>query len=237
MQIQGRNPVLEALNAGMNIKKIIIKEGDIDPKLSSILDIAQSKKINIQYRSKRFLNKISQTPIHQGVIAIVEDIKEPSLEELLDRINENKKDAFLIYIREAQNEANIGAIIRSAEAAGCDAVLIPPKISLSPVMIRSSMGASLHIPVINYNLFQSIKYLQKQNVKVIGIEMDGDRYYHEADLRGPLMLIIGGEDRSLSKELQEKCDMVVKIPMLGKVNSLNMSVAASIVMYEKVRQG
>ena len=98
------------------------------------------------------------------------------------------------------------------------------------------MGASEHITIINENLFQAIKLAKTHNIKVIGIELTGENYYYNSDLKGPTMLIIGGEDRSLSDEIKKKCDLFVKIPMRGKVNSLNMSVAASIVMFEKLKQ-
>jgi len=107
---------------------------------------------------------------------------------------------------------------------------------LSPVMIRTSMGATAHIPLLNVNLFQCLKSLRAENIKIVGIEMNGTDYYYQADLKGPLLLIIGGEDRSLSSEVQGKCDQVIKIPMKGKVNSLNMSVAAAIVIFDKLRQ-
>jgi 23S rRNA (guanosine2251-2'-O)-methyltransferase len=236
MQILGRNPVLEALKSNMNLKRVLLKQGELDLKLQEIIDLAEKKGVSVSIKSKKYLNKIAEHPLHQGVIAIAEDVRQPGLNELLDNLERNNIEPFLIFIRDAQNEANIGAIIRTAEAAGAHALLLPPKIKVSPVMIRSSMGATAHLPVINSNLFQSIKEVQSRNIKVVGIEMNGPKFHYETALKGPLMLIVGGEDKSLSKELQDKCDAVVRIPMKGKVNSLNMSVAAAIVIYEKVRQ-
>jgi 23S rRNA (guanosine2251-2'-O)-methyltransferase len=236
MQILGRNPVLEVLKSEMKLKKILVKQGDLDIKLQEIIDLANKKGVSVSIKSKKYLNKISEHPLHQGVIAIAEDVRQPGLNELLNDLERENIEPFLVFVRDAQNEANIGAIIRTAEAAGAHALLLPPKLKVSPVMVRSSMGATAHLPVINTNLFQSIKEVQNRNIRVVGIEMNGTKFHYEETLKGPLMLIVGGEDKSLSKELQDKCDAVVKIPMKGKVNSLNMSVAAAIVIYEKLRQ-
>jgi 23S rRNA (guanosine2251-2'-O)-methyltransferase len=237
MQIEGRNPVLESLRAGANINKIFMNEGSRhDSKVEEILSLAAKQGIEIKFKPKNFLNKMAQTKIHQGVIALRPEARQQTLPELLGALEAQKKDPFMIFIRDAENEYNVGSIIRSAEVAGAHAVILPPKIRMSPQMVRASMGASEHVPVINGNLFQTIKYLKEQNLKVVGIEVSDGKYYYEADLKGPLLLIIGGEDRSLSTQVQEKCDEVVQIPMRGKVNSLNMSIAASIVIFEKLRQ-
>lgn len=237
MQIEGRNPVLESLRASNKITKILVNEGSRqDDKILEIINLADRQGIPVQFKTKQRMNKMAQTKIHQGVIAVRPEAKQVFLSELLHDLEVQKKEPFLIYIREAQNEYNVGSIIRSAEVAGAHAVILPPKTHLSPQMVRASMGASEHVPVINNNLFQTIKLLREQNLKIVGIEVGGGKYYYEAELKGPLLLIIGGEDRSLSEQVQEKCDEVVQIPMKGKVNSLNMSIAASIVVFEKLRQ-
>lgn len=237
MQIEGRNPVIEALKSGISISKIAIKESSqTDPKIAEIMELAGLKNIPVVVKSKKFLNKITKGSIHQGVIAFTKEVKQVSLEEVVNTLLDKNIEPFLVFIRDAQNESNIGAIIRTAEAAGANAVVLPPKISISAKIVHSSMGATVHIPVMNANLFPAIKYVQTKGIKVVGIEMNGTKNYFEEDLKGPVMLIIGGEDHSLSEEIQNKCDSVVKIPMIGKVNSLNMSVAAGLVIYEKVRQ-
>jgi 23S rRNA (guanosine2251-2'-O)-methyltransferase len=237
MQIEGRNPVLEALNAKSPIKKILLnQEADRDSKILQIIEMAGEQHIELKYKSKRFLDKIASTKIHQGVIAFREDRSDISLEEIIGKLETTNTQPFFIFIREAQNEYNVGSIIRSAEIVGAQAVILPPKTLLSPQMVRASMGASEYLEIINVNLFQAIKTCQENNIKVIGIEVTGEKYYYEADLKGPVMFIIGGEDRSLSEEIKNKCDFFVKIPMQGKVNSLNMSIAASIVMFEKLKQ-
>jgi 23S rRNA (guanosine2251-2'-O)-methyltransferase len=237
MKIIGRNPVYESLVAKAKIKKIYInQEIKVDEKVQKILDLAKLQGVEVSYKSKRFLNKISENAMHQGIIADKEDGVAPGLEMTLKEIEMSGKDAFILYIRDAYNEFNVGAIIRSAEAVGVNAVIIPPKMDITPNMVRSAMGATEHLPVIKEGLYSTIKIVKALGIKVVGIELSGDKYYYQADLKGPIMLIIGGEDHSLSPGLQEKADFFVKIPMKGKVNSLNMSVAASVVMFDKLRQ-
>lgn len=235
--ILGRNPVLEALKSGQNISDIYIKEGiKIDDKVSEILNLAKSNKIRFKFVSKRFLDNLSENTIHQGIAATKTEAIKRKLEVILKDFESRGIQPKIVFIREAQNEFNVGGIIRTAESAGANLIILPPKTHLSPQMIRASMGASEHVEIINEGLFQAIKLAKEWLVKVVGIELTGNKYYYEDDLTGPLMLIIGGEDRSLSREVTDKCDSVVKIPMLGKVNSLNMSVALAIVLYEKVKQ-
>lgn len=233
MQIEGRNPVLEALRGGTPLKSISIEQDiNVDTKIETILDLAKKNHIKIKSVPRSKLNKMSKTNIHQGVIAFGSKKDAPSLDTLT-----KDNDSFLIYIREALYEHNIGAIIRTAECVGATGVILPPKASVTPQVRRAAMGATEHIPVINYNLFQAIKESQEAGLTIVGIERDEkSEELFSTPLPKPLLLIIGGEDRSLSKEILNKCDKTLQIPMRGSVNSLNMSVAAAIVMYEVLRQ-
>jgi len=237
ISILGRNPVLEALRSGQNISDIYIKEGVlIDAKIKEILDLAKSNKVRFKFVSKTFLDKISDGAIHQGVAALKQEKIQPKLNKVLLSFEQNQINPFIIYIREVQNEFNVGGIIRSAESAGANLIILPPKTHLTPQMVRASMGASEHIEIINENLFVAIKTVKDWLVKVMGIELTGEKFYFQEDLKGPVMFIIGGEDRSLSKEITNKCDFVIKIPQFGKLNSLNMGVALAVVLFEKVKQ-
>ena len=237
MKIIGRNPVYECLVAKSKIKKIYInQEIKLDGKVQSILDLASAQGVPVVYKSKRFINKISDNALHQGVVADKEDVVAPSLELALRELETEGKEPFILYIRDAYNEFNVGAIIRSAEAVGVNIVIIPPKMDITPNMVRSAMGATEHLSIIKESIYQAIKIVKPLGIKVVGIELTGEDYYYNADLTGPIMLIIGGEDHSLSDELEKKADFFVKIPMKGKVNSLNMSVAASVVLFDKIRQ-
>jgi 23S rRNA (guanosine2251-2'-O)-methyltransferase len=235
--IEGRNPVLESLRAGQLITDVYLKEGIvIDSKVGEILDMAKKLNVRFKFVSKKYLDNLSQSGIHQGIIALKHEKMSAGLVGQLKNLEEKGVTPNIIYIREAQNEYNVGSIIRSAECSGVNLVILPPKTHISPQMIRSSMGASEHIEVINENLFLAMKIVREWGCRVVGIEVTGKKYYYEEDLTGAIMTIIGGEDKPLSGEVTKKCDAVVKIPLLGKINSLNMSIAASIIMFEKIRQ-
>lgn len=234
MQVEGRNPVFEALCSDINhVRNLFIEQGiKKDLKIGRIVAEAKKQKVHIEYKTKNELDKISETGVHQGVVAYIETGQETDFPTLI-----KDRKAFLVYIREALYEHNIGAIIRTAECVGATGIVLPPKINVSPQVRRAAMGATEHIPIVNYNLFQAIKEAQSMAMRVIGIERtdkSADLYQTRLDI--PLMLIVGGEDRSLSEEITNRCDMVVEIPMKGKLNSLNMSVAAAISMYEVFRQ-
>lgn len=237
MQIEGRNPVIEALKAKSDLKYIVLDEGLApDPKINKIRKLAAKQDVTIRLKPRKYLKKISQTGTHQGVIAIKYDNKAPSFKALVEAVPLDQSP-FFIYIREALYEHNIGAIVRTAEAAGAHGVIIPPKAKVTPQVVRISMGGTEHIPVINAGLFPTIKQArEKLGLRVVGIEVIGENHYFEEDLTGPTLFIIGGEDRPLSEEITSKCDAIVKIPLNGYLNSLNMSVAAGIVLYDKVRQ-
>lgn len=233
MQIEGRNPILEALRAETPLQKILIEKNiKKDQKILEIIQLAKKNRLQIQEVKKYLLDKKSETRIHQGIIAIGKNIETPSFSKLII-----ERDAFIIYIREALYEHNIGAIIRTAECLGATGVILPPKTAITPQIRRASMGASEHIPVTNYNLFQAIKEAKETGLEIIAIERnENSTPLPQYKFKLPIMLIIGGEDRSLSKEILNKCDGTVEIPMTGKVNSLNMSVAAAIVIYEVSKQ-
>ncbi len=237
MYIEGRNAILESLRSKREFKRLLVQDKiNKDPKVRRIISKAKNRGIYIKYVPKKELDHMSVTGTHQGFIGIVERKESLSLNKFIDQSLDNGKNPFLIYIREALYEYNVGAIIRTAECAGVDGVILPPKLKMSAEIIRASTGATEHINIFNESLFNSIKICKNAGIKTAGIEVSGDKYYYERDLTGSLLLIIGGEDRPLSMEIQKKCDIIVKIPLKGRINSLNMSVAASIVIYDKVRQ-
>ncbi|MFW5702422.1 MAG: TrmH family RNA methyltransferase [Candidatus Dojkabacteria bacterium] len=236
MQIEGRNPVIELLRSKVWIKKVIVQSGiNVDEKINEILKRASNRQVFIQRKDKKYLDRISQTANHQGVIAVA-DFEYSKLLEVIESNIEKKSANKLIYIREALHDDNIGAIARSAEAAGFTGIIIPPKADISPQAFRVSMGALANIKVIRENLFNAIKTCQKNLIRSVAIERDGNDTHYEVDLTGEIMLIIGGEDKSLSQEVIDKADICVNIPMQGKINSLNMSAAAAVVIFEKLRQ-
>lgn len=232
MLIPGRNPTLEALHSAFRVKRLLLQE-DIneDAKIASIVDAAQKHNVKIEYRERRELERLSKGEPHQGVIAEL-DMVLPNIDDT-DLMEEN---GLYIYIRDAQYEHNLGAILRTAEVAGAKGVIIPPKLDITPVTARVSMGAVFHLPVFQGSLFPTIKYFQENDYQIYGIERGNDTPYFQVKTAENCLLIIGGEDYELSKEVLDKCDDVLSIPQFGKVNSLNMSVAAGLVIYEYVRQ-
>ena len=241
VQVEGRNAVLEALNANREFKRILIartipQEG----KILEIIKKARGRNIKVEFTAKGGLNYISQTDeMHQGVIGVMHKRETPSLKEVIDSVREKGKDLFLMIITDAQDERNLGAVIRSASAVGVDAVVVPQmkRDPISPVVARTSAGAAEHVPVIAESMFQVLKFLEDYGINVYAIELGGTKTIYDADLTGDVALVIGGEDKGVSTKIREKCTETLLIPMPGRAQSLNMSVSAALVMYEKYRQG
>lgn len=233
MIIYGRNVLIEALKSDFLFEEIYFEtnlkqEGKID----EIVALAKRRGIKIELLDKRKLSKLSNSEEHQGVAAKI-DFHLTSLNELFeDHKNLNKS---YIYISEATFEHNVGAIIRTAECAGLGGVIIPNDIEITSTVIKISTGAAFHIPIIGLNIYQAVKDFKDNGFEIIGIERDGQNLFN-SDMKNPALLIIGGEDKSLSTNLRERCDKIIEIPQAGKVNSLNMSVAAGIVIFQHINQ-
>lgn len=232
MFIPGRNPTIEALRSDKTVHRVVLEDGiNSDAKISDILEMASSQGIKVEYSPRKKLARLAENDHHQGVIAEVDLETTPFNKDVLE-----SNPGFYIYIREAQYDHNLGAIIRTAEAAGIAGVILPPKQELTPTIVRISMGAALHIPIYQGSLFPTIKLFTKAGMQTTGIEINGAKNIYESDISGDGLLIVGGEDKSLSEEVVNKLDQVIFIPQAGKVNSLNMSVAAAIALYEHIRQ-
>jgi 23S rRNA (guanosine2251-2'-O)-methyltransferase len=234
--IEGRNPVIEALKSGREINKIMIQDGEREGSIKKIISMASDKKIVVQYVSKSKINSVSESGNHQGVIAYVSPYKYYELEEITD---EDLKNDMIIVCDEITDPHNLGAIIRTADAAGASGIIIPKRRSalLTPTVIKSSAGATEYIKVCRVtNISRTVDDLKKKGYWVIGADMDGDKNYFDADLTGKVAIVVGSEGTGIGNLVKKQCDFLVKIPMKGKVSSLNASVAASILMYEVVRQ-
>jgi len=229
----GKNTTLEALKSQYNIREVFLKiDINVDERIKKIIDLTQEKKIKLTYIAQNKLTNLMKSDEHQGVGCLVE-FEEKNLKEALNESNSDNNS--FVYISSANDEHNVGAIIRTAECAGMNGVILPKEISITSTIAKTSTGALFHIPVITLSIFQTIKEMQKQGFKIIGIEREGE-LISKTDLTGNILLIIGGEDKSLTDQIRELCDTIVEIPQFGKVNSLNMSVASGIVIYESVRQ-
>lgn len=236
--VAGRNAVMEALKGSRSVNKLMIANGSTEGSIKEIIAVAKEKGVNIQYGDRSKLDSIARGIRHQGVLAQVAPVQYAELEDILQVAKDRNEPPFIVLLDELEDPHNLGAILRTADAAGVHGVLIPKHRScpLSATVAKTSAGAVEHVPVARVgNLVQTIKKLKQEGLWVSAADMDGKDYY-DTDLTGPLLLIIGSEGQGVGRLVKEQCDFVVRIPMVGKINSLNASVAGSILMYEAMKQ-
>ena len=236
--VAGRNAVMEALKGSRSVNKLMIANGSTEGSIKEIIAVAKEKGVNIQYWDRSKLDSIARGIRHQGVLAQVAPVQYAELEDILQVAKDRNEPTFIVLLDELEDPHNLGAILRTADAAGVHGVLIPKHRScpLSATVAKTSAGAVEHVPVARVgNLVQTIKKLKQEGLWVAAADMDGKDYY-DTDLTGPLLLIIGSEGQGVGRLVKEQCDFVVRIPMVGKINSLNASVAGSILMYEAMKQ-
>ncbi|MDU4961384.1 MAG: 23S rRNA (guanosine(2251)-2'-O)-methyltransferase RlmB [Sporomusaceae bacterium] len=237
--IAGRNSVLEALKRGRSINRIFVAKGERQGSIVQILALAREQGVIVQELEKSKLDAIAGGVRHQSVAASVAPVEYAELEDILAAASGQGQPPFLVLLDELEDPHNVGAILRTADAAGVHGVLLPKRRScpLSGTVAKTSAGAVEYVPVARIgNVVQTIKQLQKQGFWVIGADMSGEKEYFEADLSGPVVIVVGGEGQGLGRLVKESCDLLVRIPMQGKISSLNASVACSLMLYEVVRQ-
>ncbi len=235
MNVEGRNQSREAIENSKNIDKVIVQDKTGDKVVRELVSLARSKGLRVEFAPKEALDRISQTHHHQGIITIVSDFEYTPLDDIL------KEDGrkFLVLLDKISDPHNLGSILRSAECAGVSAVVIPSRNSVlvNETVIRTSAGATSHVKVCKVNnLNDAIKQIKNANIFVYATDMNGKSMY-ETNLKGNIAIIIGSEGDGVSALTKKLADEVIKIPMKGKLNSLNASVAAGIVMFEVLRQG
>ena len=231
--IYGRNAVMEAIKSGAEIDKIMIQK-NIEGSGKKIFSMAKAKGISLQSVDKIAIDKLVGTGAHQGVVAIVSEFKYSTLDDILTISKEKGKEPFLIILDGIEDPHNLGAIIRSAEGAGVDGIVIPKNraASVNGTVIKVSAGAVSYLPVAKVsNIANTISELKDRGVWTYGLDMDGQSY-KSTDYKGGVALVIGSEGSGMSRIVKEACDFIVSIPMYGHINSLNASNAAAIVMYE-----
>ena len=238
--IEGRNSVMEALNSNnVTIEQIFVLDGNMSGSINTIFAIAKEKHIVVKKVDKRKLDRISQTGVHQGVIAKVTPYKYCELEDILDYASERGESPFIIILDEIQDPHNFGAIIRTAEVSGVHGIIIPKRrnVGITPTVYKSSAGAVEYMKICKVtNLNTIIEKLKKENIWIYGADMTGENYCFDVDFNSSIALIIGSEGKGISKLTKQKCDKLVKIPMMGNISSLNASVAAGMLMYEILKQ-
>lgn len=236
--IEGRNPVYEALVADAPIEKIFISETSHGSQISKIINEAKRRGIMFKNVSADRIDELAETDSNQGVVAFVSSVDYCSLSDILALAEERKEKPFIIICDEITDPHNLGAIIRTANAAGAHGVVIPKNraVGVNATVFKTSAGAASHTLIAKVgNLTQAINELKERGVWIAGADMGGTEMYKE-DFRGAIGLVVGSEGKGISKKVRDNCDFIVSIPMVGEINSLNASVAASVLMYEILRQ-
>ncbi|WP_249333302.1 MULTISPECIES: 23S rRNA (guanosine(2251)-2'-O)-methyltransferase RlmB [Zhenhengia] len=234
----GRNSVLEVLKSGRDIEKILVQKGQMEGSIKKIMGDAKQRGIVVQEVEKTKLDEMCNMEKHQGVVAYVSAHKYVEIDEILNDAKSKGEDPFILILENIQDPHNLGAIIRSAHNAGVHGIIISKRraVGLTSTVSKASAGAIEYTKVAKVsNIAQTIEELKAKGIWVACADMDGEIIYTD-NLRGPIGIVIGSEGEGVSKLVKSKCDFVVRIPMYGKVTSLNASVAASILAYEVVRQ-
>lgn len=238
-QIEGRNSVLELLDSGKDINKIYVQIGEKHGSINKIIAKAKEKRIVIVQTEKSKLDKMSQTKNHQGVIAIVPPFEYSSVDDILEEARKRNEKPFILILDGIEDPHNLGSIIRTAETAGVHGIIIPKRraASVNSTVNKTSAGAVQYMKIARVNnINETIKYLKENDVWICGTDMNTNVYYYEEDYKIPIAIVIGSEGFGMSRLVKENCDFLVKIPMKGKITSLNASVSSGIIMYEVVKQ-
>lgn len=238
MRIEGRHAVREALEAGKTFDRLIVRKGIRDAEGNKLIDDVKARGIKIQFRDKEAMDRESGGGKHQGFIAEITDFVYCELSDILDYAAETGRPPFIVICDGIEDPHNLGSIIRVAECAGVHGIIIPERrsVSVNDTVVKVSAGAANHMRVAKVtNCNDAIKELKSRGVWVYCADMDGEEMT-KTDLTGAAALVIGGEGAGVHRLIKANCDAVVRIPMFGKINSLNASVATGIIIYEKIRQ-
>jgi 23S rRNA (guanosine2251-2'-O)-methyltransferase len=217
----------------------MIANGNREGSIKKIIAKAKDKGVIISYVDRHKIDSQSKSDSHQGVLAFVAPYEYVELEALLKDIMDREETPFLIVLDEISDPHNLGSIMRTADAVGAQGIIIPKRrsVGLTPVVAKTSAGAIEYVPVCRVtNLARTIDTLKEQNIWVAGADMAGEQTHFQANLTGPLAVVMGSEGKGISRLVKEKCDFLINIPMIGKVSSLNASVAASVILYEAFKQ-
>ena len=238
--IVGRNPVIELLRNGTRkIEKIWIAKGNSHPRIRQIISMAERAGVRVQRCTRRELDTLEPVLPHQSVIARVSPTRYSDMPTLLAEIQCGDWPALLVILDGVQDPGNLGAILRTAEATNADAILIPKNraVGITPAVHKASAGASEYVPIVKVtNVARTIETLKAAGVWVVGSAEDVALPYTAADFTVPLCLVLGNEADGIRRLVKQKCDYLVHLPMLGQIESLNVSVAAGVLLYEVLRQ-
>lgn len=238
-QIEGRNAVLELLESNKDINKIYITKGELKGSINKIIAMASEKKVIIVQKDKKQMDMMAQSENYQGVIAIVPPYEYSEVEDILKVAKERNEEPFILILDGIEDTHNLGAIIRTAETAGIHGIIIPKRraAQVNSTVSKVASGALQYMKIARVNnITDTISKLKDNGIWVCGTSIDAEKYYYDQDLTGPLAIVIGNEGKGISDLVKRNCDFSVKIPMKGKVTSLNASVSTGIIVYEAVKQ-
>ena len=237
--IEGRNSVIELLSANKDVNKIYIQKGEKHGSINKIIAMAKEKKVVTVEVEKTKLDFMSKTKNHQGVIATIPPFNYCEVEDILEFAKSKNEDAFILILDGIEDPHNLGSIIRTAETAGVHGIIIPKRrsVQVNSTVVKVSAGAAMHMKVARVNnITETIKKLKDNGLWIIGTDGEAKTVFYNQDLKGDIAIVIGSEGFGMSRLVKENIDIAVTIPMKGKINSLNASVAAGIVMYEALKQ-
>lgn len=233
--IVGRQPVLEAIKSGTSIEKIIFLHGVQGNAINRVRQLAKHHGILVSEMDRQRFQELVGDVSAQGVAAIVATQQYIEIEDIIKAAQSKNEPPFILVLDEIEDPHNLGALIRTGECAGIHGVIIPKHHSatVNQTVAKTSAGASLHLPIAKVtNIAQALDELKSKGLWIVGTDMSGDKLYYEANLEGPLAIVMGNEGKGIRRLVKDKCDFLVKIPMYGKIESLNASVAGGLVLFE-----
>ena len=238
-QIEGRNSILELLESGKDINKLFVTKGEKHGSINKILAIAKERKIIIVEKDKKQMDEMAQEENYQGVIAIVPPYEYVEIEDILEYAKQKQEEPFILILDGIEDPGNLGSIIRTAETAGVHGIIIPKRraASVNSTVNKVSAGAVEYMNIARVtNISDAIEKLKQNGLWICGTSIDANKYYYNQDLTGPLAIVIGNEGKGIGEKVKNNCDFLVKIPMKGKIGSLNAGVSTGIIVYEAVKQ-
>ena len=236
--VEGRNAVIELLKSNKTIEQLFIANGKMEVSINKILGLAKDKGVIVKEVDRKKLDLMSETKAHQGVIAQITPFKYSTVDEILNYAKQKDEDPFIVILDELEDPHNLGSIVRTAELCGVHGIIIPKRrnVGVTATVYKASVGAIEYVKIAKVtNVNSTIDELKAKNIWVYGADINGEEYSYDTNFNGACAIVIGNEGKGISKLTKNKCDKLVKIPMIGKINSLNASVAGGIMMYEVLK--
>lgn len=238
MKIEGKNPVKEAIASGVTINKLLVQKDLRDNLSNEIIALAKQNKVRIDFVKKEILDKKSDTKRHQGFICETIDYEYCDVDDILKVAQDRGENPFIVVLDGLEDPHNFGAIIRTCECAGVHGIIIGEHrcVAVNETVLKTSTGAIMNMKIARVtNINNAIEYLKQNNIWVFGLEVGGQDIY-KTNLTGAIAIVVGGEGKGVSRLTKQKCDEIISLPLKGKINSLNASVATAIAVYEAIRQ-